>query len=132
MSNEQILLRVVGIQVPESICRLSACPGVKVMGPVKDVAREHKSARGIVILLCAGSRTCIKILKEFSLSVSLASTGLRTAGLYVTYEGCLRIADTLAEFASACFRLIEGDLLTENLADSTDQRLVSHHSLDRA
>jgi glycosyltransferase involved in cell wall biosynthesis len=131
-SNEQISLRVVGIQMPESIRKLSARPGVTIVGKVNDVAPEYERTRVMVVPLRAGSGTRIKILEAFSFGIPVVSTAVGAAGLDVTHEVQLLIADTPEEFAAACLRLIDDERLAETLAEKAHQWLVNHHSLDRA
>jgi glycosyltransferase involved in cell wall biosynthesis len=132
LDSEQIDFRVVGIKTPNSIRRLSALPGVAVVGAVRDVAPEYARARIMVVPLRAGSGTRIKILEAFGFGVPVVSTTIGAAGLDVVHEVHLLIADTPEEFAAACLRLMEDDGLAATLTRNAYAWLRESHSLDRA
>jgi glycosyltransferase involved in cell wall biosynthesis len=130
-SGRPVSLRVAGMDAPDSIRKLSALPGVTVVGAVKDVVPEYERAGIAVAPLRAGSGTRIKILEAFSYGVPVVSTSMGAAGLDVTHEVHLLIADTPEEFAAACLRLIEDDRLAERLSRNALKWVRETHSLDR-
>jgi polysaccharide biosynthesis protein PslH len=131
-SGHEIEFRVVGIKTPKSIQKLSAQPGVTIVGAVKDVADEYARARLMVVPLRTGSGTRIKILEAFAFNVPVVSTSPGAAGLDLAHGVHLLIADTPEEFAAACLRLLQDDELAETLARNAHAWLRESHSLDRA
>lgn len=125
-----VSLHVVGTNAPDSVLALGGLPGVTIVGPVKDVAAEYASARVMVVPLRAGSGTRIKILEAFSFGTPVVSTSMGAAGLAVTDDVHLLIADTPVEFAAACLRLLRDDRLAAKLAGNAHAWLRETHSLD--
>jgi glycosyltransferase involved in cell wall biosynthesis len=128
----RIDFRIVGIKPPKSFEKLAGRAGLRVVGPVRDLADEYGRARMLVVPLRAGSGTRIKILEAFRFGVPVVSTSIGAEGLGAQDGVHLLIADTPEEFAAACLRLIEDDALAAALAANAFAWLGSTHSMEQA
>ncbi|MDQ2813540.1 MAG: glycosyltransferase family 4 protein [Actinomycetota bacterium] len=108
---------LVGANPSAIVRRLADQPEVTVIGRVADVTPWYESAHAAVVPLRAGGGTRIKVLEAFAHRRPVVSTSIGAEGLGAT-TGChLLIADSPADFAAACVRLMEEPSAGQALAD---------------
>lgn len=100
--------RIVG-RNPESIADLAMCPGVTVVGEVTDPGAELAATDVSVVPIRFGAGTRLKVIEALANGLPCVSTTIGAEGLDVTAGHDLLIADSAADFADACVRLV-GDI----------------------
>jgi polysaccharide biosynthesis protein PslH len=113
-------VRFVGANPPPAVRRLADEPEVTVTGRVGDVTPWYQSAHAVVVPVRAGGGTRIKVIEAFAHGRSVVSTTVGAEGLDVTSGRHLLLADTPADFAAACARLISDPSLGRALAGQAD------------
>ena len=86
-------------------------PSVTVTGRVPDIRAELARADLVVVPLRSGSGTRLKILEAFAQRIPVVSTSLGAEGLGAVDGVHLLIADSVAELAGACHRLLTDEVL---------------------
>jgi glycosyltransferase involved in cell wall biosynthesis len=99
-------VRIVG-RAPARIHSLGNQPNVTVTGFVADLDTELRSADVAIVPLLHGAGTRIKVLEAFAYCVPVVSTHVGAAGLAVEQDRHLLLADTPADLAGACARLLD-------------------------
>jgi glycosyltransferase involved in cell wall biosynthesis len=97
------------------LARESRVP-VSVIGFVEDTEPEFANARMLVVPLRMGGGTRLKILEALARGTPVVSTSVGCAGLELTPEEELLVADSPAEFAASVDRLLADDDLCVRLA----------------
>jgi polysaccharide biosynthesis protein PslH len=115
-SDRPITARIVGAGARPSLHRLSALPGVEIVGPVDDVSPSYRDAHVVVVPLRAGGGTRIKILEAFAQGRPVVSTTIGIEGIAAASERHALIADEPQSFAAACLRLLRDATLAESIA----------------
>lgn len=121
-------VRLVGSAWP-AVQTLHDPPAVTVTGRVPDMVPELRHADVVAVPIRYGSGTRVKILEAFAHRVPVVSTTLGAEGLGVEHERQLLLADTAADFAAACARLITDEQLRARLVDEAERHFKSHHLL---
>jgi len=98
-------------------------PHIVVTGTVPDVRPYLWGSAVAVVPLRVGSGTRLKIYEAMAAGTAVVSTTVGSEGLDVCPPTDIRIADTAADFAAACVRLLE---------DSADRERVSRAAVDTA
>ena len=114
----------------ERLRRIAGEAGVRLAGRVPAVAACYASAAVVVVPLRAGGGTRIKILEAFAYRRPVVSTSIGAEGLAARDGQEILIADTPAEFAHACVRLIGDRELAEQLSRNAFDLAVRCYSLD--
>ena len=109
-------VRFVGASLPAAVCALAGEPEVTVTGPVADVTPWYESAHAVIVPVRAGGGTRIKILEAFAHRRPVVSTPAGAEGLGVTAGRHLLVADSPADFAADCARLMRDPALGRALA----------------
>ena len=115
--------------VPDARIRLVGRPGrhqadldhppeTTVVGPVPEILTELSQADVVVVPVRFGSGTRVKIIEAFSHKIPVVSTTLGAEGLGVENGRHLLLADTTAELAAACARLLTEPDLRRRLVDA--------------
>jgi glycosyltransferase involved in cell wall biosynthesis len=110
-------VRFVGASPPPAVCALAGEPEVTVTGPVADVTPWYESAHAVIVPVRAGGGTRIKILEAFAHRRPIVSTAAGAEGLGVGSGRHLLVADSPADFAADCARLMRDPDLGRALAD---------------
>ena len=109
-------VRFVGASPPATVCALAGEPEVTVTGPVPEVTPWYESAHAVIVPVRAGGGTRIKILEAFAHRRSVVSTPAGAEGLGVTAGRHLLVAESPADFAAECARLMRDPALVRALA----------------
>src|SRR5579883_466381 len=99
-------LLVVGADPPVSIMRLDGCCGIRVSGPVREVAPFYAAADLAIVPLRAGGGTRIKLIEAAERRVPVVSTAFGASGTGLRHGLELLIAEDAAAFAAACASLL--------------------------
>ncbi len=95
---------------------LHSCDGVEIVGEVDDVGESLRTTSVVAVPLRAGSGTRIKVLEGFAYGKPVVSTTLGSEGLRARDGIELLNADTPAELADACIRLLSDPELAASIA----------------
>ena len=90
--------------------------GIEITGEVADLDEAFRTTAAIVVPLRAGSGTRIKVLEAFARGKPVVSTTLGSEGLSARDGVELLNADTPAELADACIRVLREPELAASLA----------------
>ncbi|MBN1674488.1 MAG: glycosyltransferase [Kiritimatiellae bacterium] len=85
---------------------LAQCPGITVKGYVPDLAAEISRAAVYILPMRLGSGIRSKLFDVFPLGKPIVSTTVGAEGLELVHGENVMIADSPAEFADACVRLL--------------------------
>lgn len=116
--------RLVGDADPR-VWALHQPPRITVTGLVPDIERELAGADLVVVPMRFGGGTRIKILEAFAHRVPVVSTSIGAEGLEVRDGQELLIANSPAEFAAACIRLLAELPWREKVVEA-GHRLFAH------
>lgn len=128
-----IELAVIGRNPPASIRNL-ATPGsgISVTGTVEDVRPFVSECRAIVVPLRSGGGTRLKILEALAMGVPVVSTSIGAEGLSLADGRHLLLADSPAEFADSCLKLVQDDELHALLSRDGRELVEREHGWPRA
>lgn len=107
----------VGRNPRKELMGLSNHTDIVVTGAVKDVMDFYKKAAVCVVPLRSGGGTRLKILEAMAAGVPVVSTSVGCEGLEVENGKHLLIADGAEEFADSIRRLLDNDLLMQNISN---------------
>jgi glycosyltransferase involved in cell wall biosynthesis len=125
-------VRIVGPGAGPRVVATARAREVQIAGPVADLAPEYARAAAAIVPLRAGSGTRIKILEAISHRCPVISTSIGAEGLSLKHGEHILIADTPAEFAACCMRLMGDAPLRSRLVESAARWLQGEHSMDHA
>ena len=108
---------LVGTGVSSELAQLAADCGVRVTGPVPDVAPWYEQASAVIVPMRAGGGTRIKILEAFSYLRPVVSTGAGVQGIEAGDGEHVLVADTPESFAAQCRRLTAEPALRASLSE---------------
>ncbi|MGA2837456.1 MAG: glycosyltransferase family 4 protein [Acidimicrobiales bacterium] len=111
-----VRIRLVGTTAP-ALLALDDPPAVTLVGQVADIADELARADLVVVPLRFGSGTRLKVLEAFAQRVPVVSTTLGAEGLGAEDGVHLLLADTAADIAAACDRLLRDEALRAELVE---------------
>jgi glycosyltransferase involved in cell wall biosynthesis len=117
-------LRIVGQLNAPAAERIGHPAGVVLTGRVPDVRPYVARSSVFVVPLRVGSGTRLKVLEAMAQGIPVVSTTIGCAGLAVTHEEHLLIADSPTEFAAATTRLLADPALRTRLSGNA-RRLVA-------
>ena len=100
-------VEIVGATPSPRVIALGGHPEITVVGPVAEVAPSYRRAHAVIVPLRTGGGTRIKILEAFAHERPVVSTAIGAEGLEVQADRHLAVADSPADFAAACARLIQ-------------------------
>ena len=114
-----VTLSIVGRDPGPAILDLARrIPGVRVTGTVADVRPHFWSARLCIVPLRVGGGTRLKIFEAMAAKAPVVSTPVGAEGLSVSDGDHIALADTPAEFANTCLRLLDQPAERDRLAAS--------------
>jgi glycosyltransferase involved in cell wall biosynthesis len=119
---------IVGGNPSARVRRLSRDGEVVLTGAVPDVAGYYRDADLVIAPLRAGGGTRIKVLEAFAHQRPVVSTSIGAEGIEACHGTHLLLADTPAEFAAECARLIANPELGVRLAHRAFQLVATRHS----
>jgi glycosyltransferase involved in cell wall biosynthesis len=120
-----VRVRLVGTTAP-ALVALDDPPAVTLVGQVPDMADELAGADLVVVPLRFGSGTRLKVLEAFAQKLPVVSTTLGAEGLGAEDGVHLLVADSAAELAGACARLLEDEGLRERLVERAHELFREH------
>jgi glycosyltransferase involved in cell wall biosynthesis len=120
------VVRLVGSATPE-IEQLGSDPNVEVTGYVDDLDAELARMDVALVPVRRGAGTRIKVLEALAAQLPVVSTTFGAQGLEVRDGEHLLLADTPADFATACRRLLEDDALRERVVRAGYDLVAAHH-----
>jgi glycosyltransferase involved in cell wall biosynthesis len=114
-----VVFDVIGSRPPQELVAMSGSEtGVNVTGYVRDPTSYLECAALMVVPLRAGGGMRVKILNALAEGTPMVSTTLGAEGIQVTPEVDILLADTPADFATACVRLLNEPSLRPRLAEN--------------
>jgi sugar transferase (PEP-CTERM/EpsH1 system associated) len=112
-----IVLDLVGARPAAALRRLAANEaGVRLVGPVTDMASHLRSAAVALAPMRAGSGQQIKILEAMGCGTPVVASSLAAAGLDAVAGRDLLVADAAGDFAAQVSRLLEDSALAAAVA----------------
>lgn len=130
MAPKPFRVHIVGTGATSAVHELAAIPGVAVLGAVPSVDVCYADAHAVVVPIRAGGGTRIKILEAFAFGRPVVTTTVGMEGIDATPDQHLLKADTAAEFARQCARLIVSHELGIRLATQSERLFREQYSLD--
>ena len=100
------------------------------MPDVTDISICYHATNAVVIPLRAGGGTRIKLLEAFAHRRPVVSTMIGAEGLHVTHGEHLLIADSAADIARECLRLMTDCKLASALVARAFDFVTAHHSFE--
>jgi glycosyltransferase involved in cell wall biosynthesis len=125
-----VRLRLVGA-ADDAQRRLHDPPGVTVTGYVPDITTELAQADAIVVPIRYGGGTRIKILEAFAHRIPVVSTTVGAEGIGAVHEQEILLADTPADFAAACVRVLRDAALRRRMIEAAHRLFARKYRSDR-
>jgi glycosyltransferase involved in cell wall biosynthesis len=97
---------VVGSDPPEVVRRLGQLEGVTVAADVPEVDSWYAASRVAIVPIRIGGGSRIKVSEALAHELPIVATGRGAEGLAVGEDNGILVADTPAEFAAQCVRLL--------------------------
>jgi sugar transferase (PEP-CTERM/EpsH1 system associated) len=122
---------IVGARPSREVQELSALPGVSVVGAVKDIRPYLAFARAAVAPLRIARGVQNKVLEAMAMARPVVATRVAVAGIDITGEDGLVIADNSDEFSEKTIRLLQssGPSVFNNSRDWVCKRYDWEHNL---
>jgi glycosyltransferase involved in cell wall biosynthesis len=114
--HSDVRVLVVGHAPPAQVRALSADPSIEIHPDVADVSAFYRRASAIVVPIRVAGGTRMKILEAGSLRKPVVSTTIGAEGLGLVPDRHFLMADTAADFAAQCAKLLENAALSAGLA----------------
>jgi len=124
-------VRLVGRTDPP-VERLGRLASVTVTGPVDDMVEELARADIVAVPLREGAGTRIKVLEAMAQRIPVVATTVAVEGLDVEAGRHLDVADTPAQFAASCVRLLQDEPRRRAYADAAEALVRGRYSVARA
>lgn len=109
---------------------LEAIPGFEALGFVDDPAAEIATWQAMIVPIQFGGGTRIKIAESFSRRCPVIATRAGAFGYPVTNERELLLADSPADFATACTRILQDPTLGPRLAEQGWELFLAQYTWD--
>ena len=124
---------IVGARPSREVQELSALPGVSVVGAVKDIRPYLAYARAAVAPLRIARGVQNKVLEAMAMARAVVATRVAVAGIDITGEDGLAIADNSDEFSGKTIRLLQssGASVFNNSRDWVCKRYDWEHNLQK-
>jgi len=124
---------IVGARPSREVQELSALPGVSVVGAVKDIRPYLAYARAAVAPLRIARGVQNKVLEAMAMARAVVATRVAVAGIDITGEDGLAIADNSDEFSGKTIRLLQssGACVFNNSRDWVCKRYDWEHNLQK-
>lgn len=129
-AKQPVSLTVIGSGKWPGLKRFSNVADCHFAGFVPDVAPYYARADAVVAPLRAGGGTRIKILEAFSFQRPVITTTIGAEGLEIAHETHALIADSPADFAAQCCRIMEDRQLAAGLTAHATACLNQHYTID--
>ena len=126
----QARFQVVGRNPDPAVCRLSAVPGVEIVGEVADVRPYLAQATAVVVPLLVGGGTRLKIFEALAMQKAVVSTRLGAEGLEVEDGRHVFLADDPNTLADRVLQLLENERTRRALGENGRQLVVEKYSAE--
>jgi glycosyltransferase involved in cell wall biosynthesis len=103
-------------------------PGIVTVGFVDDLEEVYRSTLAMVAPVIGGSGVRMKLLETMSVGMPTVTTGDGAAGLGVSHDREVLIADSPSDFADCVVRLLADAALRERLRRGGYEFIASRHS----
>ena len=124
-------VRVVGTGLTKELtATFSATPNVNIIGAVPDVSPQYFQADAMIIPVRAGGGTRIKVLEAFAHRCPIVSTRLGVEGIAGKHDVHFLSANTDADFASSCLRLMNDSHIGRRLVSNAYQLVKKMYVFD--
>ncbi len=123
---------VAGVGADERLRALDAMPDVSVIGAVPALSPCYRDAHAIIVPLRGGGGTRIKVLEAFSYRRPVVSTTIGVQGIEATPGEHLLVADSPADFAAACARLMTEPETGRRLVGAAHALFLRHYASSAA
>ncbi|MFN7924036.1 MAG: glycosyltransferase family 4 protein [Bryobacteraceae bacterium] len=130
-SGHRCKVRIIGSGGKARVQALAGLPDVELTGFVRDLAPEFAQAGMLICPLRAGSGTRLKILEAISHECPVVSTHIGAEGLGLVHEQHCLLADSPAEFAEACRRMMTDGALRARLVANASEWFQTTHSVEQ-
>lgn len=131
-SRQELRVLIVGSGASAATRRLANLPGVKLVGPVSDVAPYYAQADAAIIPVRAGGGTRIKVLEAFRHECPVVSTRAGVAGIAARNGEHVLLGDTPAALADQCLRLMSDPALADRLAHRAAELFRRSYTIEAA
>ncbi len=121
-------IAIAGRNAPDSILRLHG-RGIEYLGAPKDLTEIYRASRVVVAPLRAGGGTKLKVLEAWLHRRPLVATSHAARGYGARDGKHLLVADSAADIAAACARLLREPELAEHLVGNGYELLASRYLL---
>ena len=128
----RIKLVIVGAEPSRAIRALAELPGVTVTGSVPDVRPHLWASAATVAPLRIARGTQNKILEAMAMGVPTVASVAAARGVDAEPGSHILTATSPAEYAAAILRILEDPRERRRLSEAGRNRVLSHHSWDRA
>ena len=125
------VVHVVGTCPSARQLEIAESAGVRVVGPVPEVASWYRAADAVIVPLRTGGGTRIKILEAFDHGCPVVTTSLGSEGLDVRDGQHLLIADHPGAFADCCRLLMEDRSLAQRIGENAGALLRERYVMAR-
>jgi glycosyltransferase involved in cell wall biosynthesis len=125
------ILDVVGSDPPDVVRAFDDGACVRVHGFVPDLVDYYRKASVVVAPLRFGGGTKLKVLEALSYGKALVATSEAVKGLQLRHGIDVEVADTPADFAAACSRLLNDPSARARMGESGRARVNALFSWDR-
>ena len=115
--HRDVRVLVVGHAPPAHVRALSADPSIEIHPDVSDVSGFYARASAIIVPIRVAGGTRMKILEAGSLRKPVVSTTIGAEGLGLVPDRHFLVADSAADFAVQCGKLLENPPLAAGLAN---------------
>jgi glycosyltransferase involved in cell wall biosynthesis len=124
-------LAIVGRKPPPRVTALTTHDrAISVTGTVADVRPYLWGSSVAIVPLRIGGGTRLKIFEAMAARIPVVSTTIGAEGLDISSPREIRLADTAADFAKECLRLLENPIERKQVATAAWQTVSSRFSWD--
>jgi len=128
LMDHAVTLRIAGGSPAPEVTALAGQVGIELVADPPDLARHYRWADIAVVPVHAGGGTRIKLIEACAHGVPVVSTTLGAEGIPVLDGVHVRLADTHADFATACAELLADAGLARRLARQARTLVKANHA----
>ena len=122
-----VMLNIVGAELPDEIIRLQEHSNVVVTGDVKDIERYFGTHEILIAPIRIGSGVRVKILEAFAAGTPVVSTSIGAEGIDLQDGQEILLADCPADFSRCVLNLLGDRGLYHQLAKSAHRLIAEQY-----